>query len=143
MWVGPFRIAFLPPSGFKDWTVYVYKEPAGRELAQVNYGSIPLSASTARDVLLQRRNELVDLKQWDPGTYYRDPGRMWRIGPLQGSIFNFTGHEDHYTFREWWAIALLDDISFVQIIYQAPATDPSACQPVAKDPGRRQARRRP
>lgn len=115
----------MAPPGFRDWTIYVYKDPAGRELAQVNYGSIPLSASTARDVLLQRRHELVDLKQWDPELTIETPVDV-AVGPLQGSVFSFTGHEDHYTFREWWAIALLDDISFVQIIYQVPANDPAS-----------------
>jgi len=131
MWVGPFRVAFLPPPSFKDWTVYVYKEPAGREMAQVGYGSIPLSASTERDVLLQRQHELTDLKQWDPKLTV-EPVLEVQIGPLKGSIFNFTGHEDHHTFREWWAIALLDDISFVQIIYHAPAIDPSAVSRLGK-----------
>jgi hypothetical protein len=125
MWIGPFRISFLPPSNFKDGTVYIFKEHTGRELAQVGYGSIPLSASTAHEVLLQRRHELSDMSQFDPELSI-EPVQDVPIGPLSGSIFDFTGHEDHYTFREWWAIALLDDISYVQIIYHAPAMDPAA-----------------
>jgi hypothetical protein len=131
MWIGPFRVGFLPPSNFKDWTVYGYKEHTGRELAQVGYGSIPLSASTAHDVLLQREQELVDLKQWDSELTI-EPALEVPIGPMNGSIFNFIGHEDHYTFREWWAIALLDDISYVQIIFHASAMDPSAVSRMRK-----------
>jgi hypothetical protein len=76
----------------------------------------------------QRARELDSLRY-----YYSDavvePVMEMPIGALKGAIVSYSAHEHHYQFREWWAIALLDGGSFVQIVYYAPAMD-------AASPGR-------
>src|SRR5690242_18277815 len=106
MWTGPYRVAFEPPAGFRDWTHYSFTEPAQRELVKVGYGSVPNSAETARDVLMQRRGELATLKDYDPELAV-DPVTDVTAGTLPAAMLSFTGHEGHYEFREWWVIALL------------------------------------
>ncbi len=124
MWTAPYRVTFAPPAGLEDWTHYSFTEPTGRESVEVGYGAIPNSASTARDVLVQRRMELDDLKEHDPA-FRISPIADTAVGTLAGSMLNFTAHEQHFEFREWWAIALLE-VSYVQIAYRAPGKDTAA-----------------
>lgn len=123
--LGPFRVSFVPPPDFIDWTQYAYTDPNGREYVKVGYGYIPNTAQTARDVLTERAGELEDLREYDPALAI-EPVSGTPIGPLPGAVLSFTAHEQHYQFREWWAITLLDDVSYVQLVYHAPASDPAS-----------------
>jgi hypothetical protein len=125
VWTAPYLVTFEPPADLKDVTHYSFTEPAKRELVEVGYGSIPNSASTAGDILSQRAAELEDLRAYDPA-FQVDQALALPVGPFSGSILSFTAREKHFQFREWWAIALLDQISYVQIVYHASAMDAAA-----------------
>jgi len=125
MLAGPFRVVFEPPPDFKDWTHYSFTETAQRELVSVGYGNVPNSAETARDILVQRQGELVDLREYDPALAIEPISNMM-IGTIPGAVLSFTAREVHYQFREWWAVALLDRVSYIQIIYHTSALNAAA-----------------
>lgn len=125
MWTGPYGVAFSPPEDLQDWTRYAFTEPSGREFVNVDYGSVPLSAATALDVMSQRARELDSLKYFYPDAVV-EPVLEMPIGARKGAMVSYTAYEQHYQFREWWAIALLDRGTFVQIVYYGPALDPTS-----------------
>ncbi len=125
LWTAPYRVTFEPPAALRDVTHYSFTEPSKRELVEVGFGGIPNSASTAGDILSDRAADLEDLRAYDP-EFRIDQAIDLRIGSFPGSILSFTARENHFQFREWWAIALLDNIFYAQIIYHASAMDAAA-----------------
>ena len=69
---------------------------------------------------MQRQGELVDLREYDPALAI-EPVSDMMIGTVPGAVLSFTAREGHFQFREWWAVALLDRVSYVQIIYHTSA----------------------
>ena len=125
MWIARYGVTFYPPSDFEDRTEYSFNEDSGRELATVDYGCVPTIAGTAWQLLDQRAGQLEFLRRSDP-LLIVEPAVDVRVGPLPGRMLSFVAHEKHYKFRVFWAIALLDASTYVQIVYQVSALDAAA-----------------
>ena len=119
---GPDGISFVPPEGFENRTTFKYADPAERQIVEIGYGNLHGTTNTAAAVLAERVDEIEDLKERAPDLVIGQQEDT-RIGPVSGRMFRYAASEEHYRFQEWIAVALLDDVSYVQIAYEASALD--------------------